>query len=72
MTMLILFSVCLEYNRGWVLDDRHKSGQQKCGTLEEKLLCRCIAEFNANKLFYCAYLIKEMKHNIPRPERPSL
>lgn len=51
VTMLILFSVCPEYNRGWVLDDRHESGQQKCGTLEEKLLCRCIAEFNANNLF---------------------
>lgn len=45
-----IFSVCLEYNTGWVLYDRHESGQQKYGTLE-KLLCGCVAEFNGNSLF---------------------
>ncbi len=36
--MLIVFSVCLDYNTGWVLYDRYESGQQKYGALE-KLLC---------------------------------
>ncbi len=38
LTVFLFFSVCLEYNTGWVLYDRHESGQQKYGALE-KLLC---------------------------------